>query len=191
MIAGVTPGVLQHRPVCSIAATAEHSIASPRPSRRSPSLSPRRFRSSAPAAIKGMPPSPEFAPPLLPLVSFSSLLKLLAPPTQFLKSSSPSSFSVHPSHQQRAPLCCVELSCDPQEAAPPPEHLPVLALARSFSPSAQVCLFPTPSFPFRKKVSCRPQSASPDPPYPPDPRSVSPDPICSTDPYPPRPRAWL
>src|SRR5688572_15301573 len=94
MIAGVTPGALHHRPLHSIAAPAEHSIVSPRPSRRSLSLSPRRFLSSAPAAIKGMPPSPEFPPPLLPLAFSSSLLKLLVPPTQFFRSSSLSSLSV-------------------------------------------------------------------------------------------------
>src|SRR5688572_11196298 len=105
MIAGVTPGVLHHRPLHSIAAPAEHSIASPRPSRRSPSLSPRRFLSSAPAAIKGIPPLPEFPPPLLPSAFSSSLLKLLAPPTQLLRKLSLSFLQVT---QQLAPPCCVK-----------------------------------------------------------------------------------
>src|SRR5688572_15219455 len=109
MIAGVTPRVLHHRPLRSIAAPVEHSIASPRPSRRSPSLSPALLPFSIPAAIKGLPPSPEFPPPLLPSAFSRSLLKLLAPPTQFLGSSSLRfSLSFLQVTLQLAPPCCIK-----------------------------------------------------------------------------------
>nr|TKW02954.1 hypothetical protein SEVIR_7G045505v2 [Setaria viridis] len=192
MTAGATPGVLHHRPLRSIAAPAEHSIVSPRPSRRFPSLSPAPLPFSVPAAIKGMHQPLEFPPPLLPSAIF--LLPAQAPSathqvpeelcSQILSQFSPS----HPAACSSALRKSLLVICKKHRRR---RSTAGLSRCSSFGRSTQACFFSTPSFPFRKKVSCRPQSASPDPSYPPDPGSVSPDPVCSADPYPPRPRARL
>src|SRR5687767_4081333 len=89
MTACVIPEVLLYRPRRSIAAQAEHSIASSPAFALLPFSLPRRFPFLFPAAIKGNARAPLECPsPLLPFRLFScSLLKLPAPHTKFLRNS--------------------------------------------------------------------------------------------------------